>query len=233
MPQLLCTIPGCDRPTAFSSGKGLARYHCRYHVQRKARHGSHWHSTYRASELKPYLWAAALWLQAHRSAHTVVAALESVEHILAASGSVDPAFNLRGQSAAYRSRIAFARLREAGVRADRLLAIYLAVSALIEDDLGSHRTREFRIVQAAKAAHRLASGTHKRWEMWNPVGSPVKTELHAYPRSSGLVLRKIGSTLEEASREIPDNAIAAIIETKTAKFGHHSSHHPLSRAVGA
>jgi hypothetical protein len=41
----------------------------------------------------------------------------------------------------------------------------MAVSALIEDDAGSHRATEYRIVQIATCAHRLASGTHKRWEI--------------------------------------------------------------------
>jgi hypothetical protein len=153
-----------------------------------------------------------------------LAALRELDYILAFAGPVDPAMNLRGQSAAYRARVAFARLREAGVTVERLLAIYLGVAALIEDDWGSHRVREFRIVQAAKAVHRLASGTHRRWEMWNPRGAAVKTELHVYPKSSGLVLRKIGATLEHGCEEVVATAVPEIIAAKTARFGPHPSH---------
>jgi hypothetical protein len=145
---------------------------------------------------------------------------------------VDPATNLRGKPAKYRACVAFARLREAGVTPDRLMAIYLGVTALIEDDYGSHRTTEFRIVQAAKAAHRLASGTHRRWEMWNPRGNPVPVEMHAYPRSSGLVLRQIGRTLDNACRDVAASAVAEIVATKTAKAGHHPSHCPRAPQSG-
>ena len=143
---------------------------------------------------------------------------------MARSGPVDPAMNLRGH-AAYRAKIAFARLREAGIKAERLLAIYLGVVALIEDDLGSHHIREFRLVQAAKVAHRLASGTHRRWEMWSPTtGGTVPVVLHAYPESSGIVLRRIGEVLEEACGEAAEAATTAIIELKTKTYGPHPSH---------
>lgn len=222
--DIRCAIPGCTRPTSFASGKGRAHHHCRYHVQHKARHGSHWHGTYLARDLKPYIAAAADWLRANRESPLVVAAWTELQHVLAGAGRIDPATNLRGQPPKYRARVAFARLREAGVSPDRLMAIYIGVSALIQDDYGSHRTEEFRLVQAAKAAHRLASGTHRRWEMWNPVGSSVPVELHAYPRSSGLVLRQIGATLDKACREIAASALVEVIEAKTAKADHHPSH---------
>jgi hypothetical protein len=61
-----CVIPGCGRPTSRSTGKGLAEAHCRYHVQFRARHGSHWYPTYKAADLKPYLTVAAEWIEEHR-----------------------------------------------------------------------------------------------------------------------------------------------------------------------
>ncbi|RUW77702.1 hypothetical protein EN786_16375 [Mesorhizobium sp. M4B.F.Ca.ET.143.01.1.1] len=222
----LCSIPGCGRPTAYSAGKGRAAFHCRYHVQRKARHGSYWCATYRAAELRPYVVAASLWLAECPQQGAVGAAVRELAHILAGAGRVDPAMNLRGQPASYRARVAFARLREAGIEPRRLLAIYLGVSALIEDDLGSHRTREFKIVQAAKAVHRLASGTHRSWEMFNPLGPDIHTELHAYPRSSGLVLRKIGERLEKAGEFLAPEALPKVIAMKTSKRGPHPSHLP-------
>lgn len=221
-----CSVPGCRRPTALATGIGRAPFHCRYHVQHKARHGSHWCKTYRAAELKPYVIAASRWLDGERHVGAVAATVQELSRTLAFAGRVDPAMNLRGQPAAYRAHIAFARLREAGVSPRRLLAIYLGVCALIEDDGGSHRTREFRIVQAAKAVHRLASGTHRRWEMFNPLGPAVHTELHAYPRSSGIVLRKMGEKLEKAGEFLAREAVPEIIAMKTKLFGEHPSHLP-------
>ncbi|MBZ9942642.1 hypothetical protein LB533_16240 [Mesorhizobium sp. BR1-1-13] len=159
--------------------------------------------------------------------------MQELAHTLAGAGRVDSATNLRGQSASYRARVAFARLRDAGIEPRRLFAIYLGVSALIEDDLGSHRTKEFRIVQAAKAAHRLASGTHKSWEIFNPLGPDIHTELHAYPRSSGLVLRKIGEKLEKAGEFVAGEAVQEIIAIKTKRFGEHPSHFPGWRPAWA
>lgn len=225
-PHETCAIPGCGRPTSLASGKGRAPLHCRYHQQFKNRHGSHWHPTLRAGDLKPYVTASAAWLKANRESLPVRAALQDLEYVLAFSGDVVPANNLRGVNTSQRARLAFARLREADIRGLRLLAIYLGVSALIEDDWGSVRSREFRTVQAAKAVHRLASGTHKEWETWNPLGPPRKVVMHAYPRSAGLVLRGIGETLEKACAPVSKEALAEIIALKTKRFGPHSSHNP-------
>ncbi len=144
--------------------------------------------------------------------------------MLAGSGRAESAMNLRGLRAVTRARIAFARLSEAEVPASRLVAIYVAVAALIEDDFGSHRTREFQIVQAAKVAHRLASGTHRRWQMWNPKGADVPIEIHAYPRSAGLVLRKIGEAIGKVVDPLVAAAVPEIIQLKVAKSGPHPSH---------
>lgn len=220
-----CSVPGCARLTSLDAGNGRSKLYCRYHSQFRSRHGSHWHASYRATDLGPYLKTAQWWLRGNLARPDTLATLQELDRVLAFAGRVEPAMNLRRQSAARRAKVAFARLREAGIGADRLAAIYLAVSALIEDDLGSHRTREFRLVQAAKAVHRLASGTHRRWQMWNPTGKPVPVELHAYPRSSGLVLRKIGETLEAACRELAARAVAEIIGAKVLRYGPHPSHH--------
>lgn len=224
--RVICSIPGCGRPTMRSSGVGLAEFHCRYHVQFKARHGSHWCPTYRAADLRPYLAAAGVWIAANAGDGATVGAWRSLGDLLCYAGRVDPAMNLRSVPAAQRARVAFARLREAGIGPERLLSIWLGVSALIEDDRGSHRVREFRIVQAAKAAHRLASGTHRRWDMWQPGGGTVPIAVHAYPKSSGLVLRRIGEAMEEACQYVPRTAVAQIIIGKTERFGLHPSRLP-------
>jgi hypothetical protein len=180
-------------------------------------------------ELRPYVKAASSWLVVHRASVDVGVALQELNWVLAFAGRVDPAMNLRGQSAAYRAKVAFARLREAGIEPHRLLAIYLGVSALMEDDLGSHRVKEFRIVQVAKAVHRLASGTHRRWE--NHYAGSGQIELHAYPRSSGLVLRRIGDAIEKACGPVAKLALRDIIDLKTAKDGVHRSHLPGWRPI--
>lgn len=221
-----CAVPGCDRTATAAAELRIASYHCRYHVQRRARHGSHWCTTYSAAELKLYQISASLWIEAHISYKGTRAALGSLDDLLRFAGPASPAMNLRGVSAAKRASVAFARLRESNVEAQRILAIFLGVAALIQDDLGSHRVREFRIVQVAKATHRLASGTHRRWEVWRPNGPPVHVEMHTYPKSSGLVLRRIGEAIEEACQYIPPSAVADIIAAKAERWGPHPSHLP-------
>jgi hypothetical protein len=220
----VCSIPGCGRLSMFTQGNGLSRYLCRYHSQRRSRHGSTWHTSYRAAELKPYLDAASHWLAVRQDVSAVAAVVREMDYLLAGAGRSEPAMNLRGLSAATRARIAFARLSEAEIPAGRLVAIYVAVAALIEDDWASHRTREFQIVQAAKVAHRLASGTHRRWQMWNPTGPEVHVEVHAYPRSAGLILRKIGETMGKVVDPILGAAVPEIVSLKVAKYGPHPSH---------
>ncbi|MDR6904210.1 hypothetical protein [Rhizobium miluonense] len=195
-------------------------------MQHKARHGSHWHGTYKASELLPYVRSADEWLKANRQNPIYQAAYWELEHMMAGAGRPEPAMNLRGQSAAYRARMAFARVRAADVPTRRLVIIYLAVAALIEDDWKSHNVREFRIVQAAKAVHRLASGTHRKWE----TEGLRSVELHVYPRSSGHVLRKMGEALEKACGELAGVAISEIIVLRTERFGPHPSHQPVAQA---
>src|SRR5271165_1736259 len=119
-----CCIPGCDRPTSRSAGVGLAEMHCRYHVQFRARHGSHWHPTYKAADLKPYLIAAAEWIAERREELSVSYPLMGLRGLLEGSGRAEPAMDIKRQPAAFRARVAFARLREAGVKPERLLAIH-------------------------------------------------------------------------------------------------------------
>jgi hypothetical protein len=167
-----------------ATGEGLAAFHWKRCVERRARFGSYWAPTIRATELKPYL-------------------------------DADP-----------RARVAFARLREANVKPERLLAIHMAVSALIEDDAGSHRITEYRIVQVAKAAHRLTSGTHKHWDIPRDDGSTRQVAFHAYPKSSGRVLRVIGKAIEEVCAGVTDRDLQALRDLKRERFGKHPSQLP-------
>jgi hypothetical protein len=68
-----------------------------------------------------------------------------------------------------------------------------------------------------KVVHRLASGSHKGWEL--PVQRPLPgqtkvrvTELHVYPGSRGRVLRHVGQAIEEAVELVVEHHLAGIIE---------------------
>jgi hypothetical protein len=205
-----------------AAGLGLAAFHCRKHVEHKARHGSHWHGTYRAAELKPYFTAATSYVRLRaESDRFIKAALNAIALLLEEAGPTEIATRLKGISATGRARIALARLRVAGIKPERFVAIVLAVTALIEEDPGSHRTKEFRTVQIAKALHRLASGTHRVWEYEDHNGRPRRTELHAFPRSSGLVLRLIGRMLEGPCQWVVEKHLAGVLGLKVKRYGRH------------
>lgn len=216
------TGKACSNPTMRAAGVGLAAFHCRKHVEHKARHGSHWHGTYRAAELKPYLSAAISYIRPRVQTDKFIAtAIAAVGSALEEAGPVEIATRLKGMSAAKRAKIGLARLRVAGIRPERILSIVLAVTALVEEDPKSHRTKEFRTVQICKAIHRLASGTHKVWEFQDYQGRPRRTELHAFPRASGPVLRVMGRTLEELCEWVVEKHLAGVLAHKIKRYGRH------------
>lgn len=211
----------CGRPTMRAAKQGLAAFHCRYHVEHYARHGSHWHPSYRAADLKPYLTAASEWIEVNREEFFVKAALKALDGLLQCAGPATISTRLRGLSPHERAKIALGRIREAGIKPERLLAIHLAISALIDQDPGSHRVREFCIVQVAKAAHRLASGYHARWNVPQHDGTETCIELHAYPRSSGRVLRHLGEMIERECELVADKHLQAVLAFKVSRYGPH------------
>ncbi|KYK49925.1 hypothetical protein A1D31_39415 [Bradyrhizobium liaoningense] len=218
-----CAIPGCRLPTMGALRQGLAAFHCRKHVEHKARHGSHWHGTYSAAELKPYLAAATSYLRPRaESDRFIKAALNVIALLLEEAGPTEIATRLRGMSPRRRARIALARLRVAGIKPERFVAIVLAITALIEEDPGSHRIKEFRTVQIAKALHRLASGYHRVWELPDERGRLRKvSELHAFPRSSGQVLRIMGRAVEEPCEWVVEKHLAGVLALKKKRYGQH------------
>lgn len=106
------------------------------------------------------------------------------------------------------------------------MAIHMAVAALIEDDRGSHRIKEFHLVQTAKAVHRLASGTHRHWDWPLADGTTSPLNLDVYPKSSGIVLRVIGREIDEICGGVTEAALEAVRAARLAKFGPHPSHLP-------
>jgi hypothetical protein len=122
-----------------------------------------------------------------------------------------------------------ARLREANVKPERLLALAVAVHALIEAEPEKcHRIREWRIVAIAKAAHRLASGTHRLWAVPQPDGRVKHIEMHAYPRSSGRVLRHLGEVLEKESELVIAHHLRGVLALKAARDGPKSAAAPAA-----
>jgi hypothetical protein len=204
-----------------SAGIGLAIFHCERHVEHKARHGSHWHRSYRAEELKPYLVAATSYIRPRMEADRTIK--DAIAGLNAIMGRVpyEIATRLRGLPARTRADIAFGRLRKWGIKPERLLAIHLAVTALIEEDPGSHRVKEFRLVQIAKAVHRLASGYHRVWPQQDKRGRTFRIELHAYARSTGRVLRLIGMAIEEQCEWATEKHLAGVLALKVKRYGKH------------
>lgn len=206
-----CAIPGCGRLTMKAAKEGLAPHHCRKHVEHRARHGSYWLGTYTAAELKPYLTAATSYIRL-RAANDkfIAAAVSTMESALTEAGPVEIATRLKGMSAAKRAKIGMARLRAAKIRPERLVSIVLAVNAIAEEK--GHRTKEFRIVQACKAAHRLASGTG--WVTYDAHGRERRSRTRAYPRSSGRVLRLMGRMLEEPCDWVIEKHLKGVLAHK-------------------
>jgi hypothetical protein len=219
-----CTVPDpatgniCGRPTARAVKKGLSAFTCRYHQQHKQRHGSHWCKSPSAIVLNPYVSIALSFIGTHRTDPFVGGALAGMVGIMASAGPVEIATRLNRLSPADRARIALARLRVADIKPERLLAIPIAVAALMEAAPETvHRKTEFRLVAVSKAAHRLASGTHKVWPVAQPDGSTKHIEMHAYPRSSGRVLRHLGAMIEKEAELVIDHHLPEVLALKSTQ----------------
>lgn len=208
----------CGRPTSRADKSGLSAFTCRYHQQFKQRHGSHWCRSPPAKIVRPYIAAADDFLRSKANDPYVVAAVAGLDGLMASAGYVEIATRLKGLLPDRRARIAMARLREANIKPERLLAITIAVHALIKAEPAlTHRVREWRIVAIAKAAHRLASGYHRVWVVRDDAGRIVQqTALHAYPRSSGRVLQHLGDMIEKESELVIDHHLPAVLALKEA-----------------
>lgn len=213
----------CGRPTSRASKDGLAAFVCRYHVQHKARHGSHWAKSPSATTLSPYLKAALSHINLNRHNDPFIrAALAGLEQLMASAGPVEIASRLRGMTPDQRARIALARLREAATKPERLLAISIAVAALIEEAPATvHRTGEWKTCAVAKAAHRLASGTHREWSLAQPNGSTNRIRMDTYPRSSGRILRLLGEMIERECELVIDHHLTTVLTHKLKSYGPH------------
>jgi len=202
------------------TGKGLSGLHCRKHVVHHQRHGSHWHGTYKAADIKPYLRAAQSYIAPRLTTELFIKQAVAGLAMLIESAPYEHATRLRGLKARTRADIAFGRLRNAGVKPERLLAIHMAIALLVDEDQYSAHAREFRIVQTAKAIHRLASGHHVYYP---EVGQTYSTGFHKFPPSSGQVLRIIGEMVDRCCETATAEHAEAVMALKVHRYGKHPS----------
>jgi hypothetical protein len=195
-----CRVFGCGKPATAATGKGLNQRFCRKHEDHYERHGSPYKRSYTAAQLAPHRKAAREWLIAHEEDPVVRLAVNAVVDLYVRAGRRVEAFRLRGLSPGQRARSVWASVRDAGIHPREVVAAWLAVEAAIASDPQAEWKQEFKRVQAAKLIHRMAGGTHKRWEVPSTHGGePVVTELHKHPHSRGRVLRHLGEQLDRAA----------------------------------
>jgi hypothetical protein len=197
---------GCSRPTQRSAGSGVSGTHCKHHVEWLRRHGISWRGSLTVAEIEPYRKAARAWCRNHQADAQVTRVVTALDGLMGSAGRVENAYSLRGLSAERRAQIALARLRVAGVSGMKLLEITLTVKATVADN-GPHGNWEFILVQIAKMAHRLSSGTN--------LSNRLITMRPKYPRSEGTVLRILGRMIEDlagiiATPEAVDEVVAMV-----------------------
>lgn len=216
----MCRVIGCRKPARAGTQDGLDTRFCRSHADHRARHGSPYKRSFTAAEINPYRRAAVEWLLAHEDDRWVRNAIDRIEGLYRNGGQHEDAFRLRGLPPEERARKAWARLRHHKVAPLLSVSAWLAVEMAIVNDPQAVDTKEFKRIQAAKIVHRLASGTHKRWE-GGPGGA---RELHVYPASRGQVLRHIGDDLERAVELLCDHHLEKIqAEIKGTKQTHRAT----------
>lgn len=205
-----CQVYPCENKPTAGSREGLNRRYCRKHIEHYRRHGSYVKKSYGAGELRKYRSDALRWLQAHAEDDAVKMAADKARVRMNISRAPVEAFRLAGKSPEERARNVWAHLAKRKVDPLEVLASWLAVRMRLRDDPQPDRHQEYRNVQAAKLLHRMAGGTHKRWERERADGSIEVTEMHRHPVSRGLVLRALGKQLAEACATLPLPSHSAI-----------------------
>lgn len=196
-----CIVADCGQTTMAHQRSGLNQNYCRRHVDHYKRHGSYSKPSYTAARLNPYRKSVLDWLKEHAGEPCVAEAVDRVGTAYWRAGRPVEAFRLAGMPPEDRAKAMWARLRERKVDPHQVLAIWLAVTLCHRGDVQPERKITYRSVQAAKVIHRLAGGTHKRWDSQDVDGAGV-TELHKYPSSRGAVLRHVGSTAAWAAQPL-------------------------------
>ena len=205
-----CKIIGCPNPASAGTNEGLNQRFCRKHEDFYERHGSYTKKSYSASEINPYKKIALNWLKANSESVSVKLAIKGVEALYGTAGAHIEAYRLNGLSPKDRAKAAWARLRVAKIDPIAPLAAFLAVELIIINDPKAERKKHFKWVQTAKLIHRMASGSHKRWELQSYDGKTYVEELHKYPRSRGRILVHLGQQLER----VAELAVASYTDVK-------------------
>lgn len=198
-----CIAIGCHRLTQRSARNGLSDTLCKRHVEFVRRHGSHWRRSYLRAELEPYRKAAQRWLKDRRADPHIARVVAALDGLLDGSGKPNDAYAVRWDAPEEKARVALARLRAVGVSGRRLLEIVLTIKAT-QSALGPRGNPEFRDVQIAKLAHRLASGTH--------IKSALYGDRSKYPRAEGNAMRILGHRIEDkAGIAATDEAVDEVV----------------------
>ncbi|MCB5206230.1 hypothetical protein [Methylovorus mays] len=205
-----CRIMGCSNSASAGTDSGLNRLYCRKHQEHYSRHGSYIKKSYTAKEIDPYRKVAMGWLKANLDDPVVDRAIKGIEGLYKSAGRHVEAFRLSGLPPQERARAAWARLRDAGIDPTKPLAAWIAVELIFLDDPQSERKQHFRWVQGAKIIHRLASGSHKRWERQDANGKVTTLEFHKYPRSRGRVLVHLGEQLHRVAELLVSHRLGQI-----------------------
>jgi hypothetical protein len=211
-----CRIIGCPHPTRIGAGKGLNRKYCRRHEDHFQRHGSYTQRSFTAAQLAPCRKAARAFLRSHSTDTVVASAIVAVQGLYARSGAHVEAFRLRGLSPVQRTAAVWAALREVEVDPVEPLAAWLAVELAIALNPGSESKSDFKRVQAAKLVHRMAGGSHRRWQRERPDGRVLVEVLHKYPHSRGRILRHTGMQLERAAELVVERHLDSLVESRIA-----------------
>lgn len=190
-----CRAYPCTGRTTADRGEGLNRLYCRRHIEFYRRHGSYVKGSYTAAQLKPFRSKALHWLHANESEPFVRSAHAAIDRLYRSAGAPIEAFRLAGKTPAQRANAVWARLRTSGTSTTQVLASWLAVDLCIREDAQPDRHEEYTQVQVGKLVHRLAGGSHRRWEYEREDGSVEVTELHKHPVSRGRILRLLGAQL--------------------------------------
>lgn len=219
--RAICAVFGCGRLTMQAAGEGLSAFHCRQHTAHRARSGSLWCRSIRAGELAPYLKAATSYIRPRLETDPHIREAVKRLALMLEMAPYEPAFRLRGLRAPVLADIAFGRLRRKGIKPERLLAIYLSIIVLLEENPGGawHCTKEFRLVQTARCLHRLASGHHQSWPVLDRNGREHLYTQHKYPPRGARTLRIMGQRVEDICEFVAEAHGAGVLALKVRRYG--------------
>src|SRR5271166_5645874 len=136
-----CCIPFCPKPSMVSAGVGFDAYYCEYHRAKIARHGHAEYPSIKGKDLRPYTETAQRWIKTELKAGNVGLqyALSATGGLMATAGRAPSADEIKHWSAEQKAKACFARLREAGVSPERIMATHMAVTAYLADDTWAPR----------------------------------------------------------------------------------------------